>query len=286
MGRKGLNGQLRLRLTRSAPQGEPGAGGGGASGGQSGPAQGQPAGGSTGGTGGGDPFAGLFDDLDLGDGGGSGQGGGQPGTGAPAPTGLTAQDVSSMLDSRINKLVNTLDKRWQKMAPQLGQQPPQGPPQGEPQQQFVPQAQTGNDPGEIREARMAIREYLGDNFKPISDVERQLALSLGLQKLAASGVDGDADTTGQAIAKSVATTVLSLREHYSRATIAGLKKKGLLKDPQNPDGQVPGAGSNVGQGVQFPTTAQQGATNIGKAYADQMNAERGRGQQTAGQATG
>jgi hypothetical protein len=104
---------------------------------------------------------------------------------------------------------------------------------------------------DVRATRMAFKEYLGDEFKPISNEERQFANEYG-QALIAQRIEpgADEDKLGREVASSVAAQVTSLRKHYERQTKAALKRKGLLLDKAK-EGQ-PGRGpASIGAGSEW-----------------------------------
>lgn len=181
---------------------------------------------------GGDPFGGLLDQArqqqgQQGGGQQPGQGGGQQ-QGQPVLTAeAVAQIVESVVDRRINAANNPGGGRGRHQ---------QGGNQNQNQQQEqVPQV----DQGARREARLAYREYVGDQIAFLNDTERAAAVQIGTAMIATWDGDGDADAFGKNVANSVASTMRELGEMYKRVTIEALKKQGLLKDQP----QGPGAGS-------------------------------------------
>ncbi len=285
---RAINRRLQRVITlRTGPNGEgQGAGGGGGQqqnnqqGGQN-TGTGQGGQGSGGGGDGGDPFAGLFDDIDLSGQNGGQQGGGQGsgqqgGQGAP-PNGdwVSRQEMNSEIDRRVNQVVQTLNRRYQQGRQQQGNQGggQQGGQNGG--QQHGQQGQQGQhdhapatDPGAVREARMAFREYLNDEFKPISPVEREFAVNIGTAVLGSRDlVDADPDQVGRDVAKQTAQAMLAARKAVRDATIAQLRKAGaftqefLNKTNQGGGQQAAGAGS-AGATTFLPP--QQGAEGWAK----------------------
>lgn len=258
--------------------GQQGAGGGGPPPGQQGQ-QGQQQGGQ------GDPFGGLLDqarqqqagDQQQGQGQQSGQQGQQSGP-------LTAEDVARIVESAVDRRINAVNNpgggRNRNQGQQGNQQ--QGQQNSQPDQQQVARV----DQGARREARLAFREYVGDEIKFLSPVERAAANQIGTAMIATWDGDGDADQFGRHVAGQVAATVRDLGEMYKRTTIEALRKQGLLKDQP----QGPGAGSALagfplptgGTGFVLPTNGggipqknPQAAIQNAVAMADQYNQRAG-----------
>lgn len=291
--RRGLNSRF-VRLMRTGPvDGLPVVGGGGGPQGQGQQQDGGQQGAGGGGPpadqqgqqgqqqGQGDPFGGLLDQARQQQAGDQQQGqqGGQQGQ-QSGP--LTAEDVARIVESAVDRRINAINnpgggrgRGQQAGTQQQGQQQGQ---QGEQQ----PVARV--DQGARREARLAFREYVGDQIRFLSDVERAAANQIGTAMIATWDGDGDADQFGRHVAGQVAATVKDLGEMYKRTTIEALRKQGLLKD--QPSG--PGAGSALagfplptgGTGFVLPTNGvqqknPQAAIQNAISLADQYNQRAG-----------
>jgi hypothetical protein len=301
---RAINRRLRRAvLGRTGPQGEGGQGVGG--GGQQGANQqggqntgtGQGGQGAGGGGDGGDPFAGLFDDIDL-----SGQGtgqqfgnqGGQQGGQGQQQAGqqggnvqyVTPQQMQAEIDRRVNQVVQTLNRRYQNGQQQRQQNQNSGGQQGQQQNAggqgdgFQAQAPTV-DQGAVREARMAFREYLNDEFKPISTVEREFAVNIGVAVLGTRDLaDADPDQVGREVARQTAQSMLAARKTVRDATIAQLKKQGaftqefLEKTKQGGGQSAAGAGSAGATAFLAPQAGAEGWAK-GAAAAAKFNQQQG-----------
>jgi hypothetical protein len=288
MGGRALNSRM-VRYMRTGPiDGIPLVGGGG---GGTGVGQGQQQGGGQQGAGGGgppagqqgqqqqgqgqqggqgqqqqDPYADLFNNA-RNDGGQQGQPGQQQGQqggqggGQQLPDNLAdviGRAVESAVDRRINAINNPGGGRNRNQG-QQGQGDGQG--QGNGQQQQV----AAVDQGARREARLAFREYLGDQIRFLSDTERNAAVQIGTAMIATWDGQGDADQFGRQVSAAVAQTVKDLAEMYRRTAVEALRKQGLLKEQP----QGPGAGSGfaatsvpTGAGSGFVLPSITGAANV------------------------
>jgi len=239
------------------------------------------------------PWAGLLDAAPQG-GGQPTQGQGQPAQGQPGwppppappqmdPTqlmDLIGRAVTSAVDRRVNQLANP---QWQQAHGQPAQgQPPQQqgqpgyPPAGYPP---APPHQSGPSDADRREARMAAREYLGDQIQFGSDAERAMAVELtaaGVETQLALGMTPN--QAGLAAAQTVAQRVTALRRTYEDQAVRALRARGLLNEqPQVPAGMAGSMG--LPQGGTAVSTAQthQTAAKASKlaAWAAEENAQRG-----------
>lgn len=293
MNRRTLNGRFVRSMRHQARTGDaPGTGGGGqAVGQQAGQSAGQQQGaagqggdnggqasgqGGGQGSGQGSQHADLFDDLDLTDtGDGSGQGqqgqGGQDGALAPAAVQQIGQLIQSAIDRRINAVVRETR--------QGGQQQGQGQQGGQQQGQATQEAaRPVADTGAVREARLAYREYVGDQIRFVSAVEREHAQRLATNLLHGRRNDiDDPDQVGRDVASEVAKTITDLRSHYRELTIKQAKKKGLWRDEPDPQAgaQLPGAGTSA-PGLLVTGGAQMDKKmSAVKSIADEYNARQG-----------
>jgi hypothetical protein len=123
----------------------------------------------------------------------------------------------------------------------------------------------GIDPTVLRGARLAYREYVSGELKPISNVERDFATDLANLMLpsliAKAGDDADDDAIGRDVAKQVGEKVLALRKHYEDKTVAALKRRGMLKDVD--PSQQGGGTTRPGQ----PPAAASGKKGEGSDFA-------------------
>lgn len=139
--------------------------------------------------------------------------------------------VESRIDRRLNAVLREIRKG-------------QGGSPAQRQKQADGGQQTGSGV-DLRSARLAYREYVGDAVKFVSTVERQAAAKLANGLIAekiASGED-DEDVIGAEVAETVAETILGLRKHYEERSRAGLRRQGALPDPKR------GQGGNEGKGT-------------------------------------
>lgn len=230
-------------------------------------------------------LTGLLDEQagqPQGDGGQQGeqqQGGtGQTGTGPqqqtaqPATADEIARIVESTVDRRINAVLREVrgqggsGQQGQQQGGQQGQSAEQG--GGQQQQTSGQAAPAGPTAADLREARLVYREYVQDEVQFLGTVEREHASTLAgalIQERLQRG--DDHETAGREAAKTVASTVKNLRQHYEQQTIAALQRRGLLpKDGRGP-GQQPVPGPQA-PGDQSSFAA--GATKAATMFADRM----------------
>jgi len=291
---RGLNSRF-VRLMRDAAQDGGTGGGGGAPANQGQGDQGQ-GGSNQGGTGGQGGGAGqldnLFDDVDDND---NANQGGQGGTNQGAGDGFNQAQmaqlstaIESAVDRRVNHLVNG---RRRRATPPANQNDNQN--QQQNNQQLAAQVLPAVDAGAQREARIAFREYVGDEMggRFISAQERQAAMAFGQLRVSAWDGDGDPDEFGRATAREVAGTVKGLRDHYRELTLRQLRKRGLLLENGQQGaanqlvtgGGIPGGGSLAPVKLPTPTKAAR-AVQDAVALAGEFNVRNGHvpADQTAG----
>lgn len=214
-----------------------------------------------------DPYADLFNNARNQGGQQQGQQGqqqGGQGGGQQLPDNLAdviGRAVESAVDRRINAINNPNGGRNRNQGQQGQGDGGQGQEQG--QQQQVARV----DMGDRREARMAFREYLGDQIRFLSDTERNAAVQIGTAMIATwdGHHDGGPDGFGHQVAAAVAQTIRDLGEMYKRTAIDALRKQGLLKEQP----QGPGAGSGFaatsvpnGAGSGFVLPSITGGANV------------------------
>jgi hypothetical protein len=226
------------------PQGQPGAG----------QPQGQPQGGQQGGQQGqgGNPLDNLLDQARQN--GGQQQQGQQGQPGQPQggqqqgqqPQYATPEDVARIVESALDRRANAIHNPGggRNRGGQQGQQG-QGQGQGNGGQDGGQQQVASVDHGARREARLAFREYLGDQIRFLSDTERNVAVQMGTANIATWDGEGDADQFGRQVAQNVAAAVKDLGAMYTRVVTEQLRKQGLLKEQP----QGPGAGSAPAGGL-------------------------------------
>jgi hypothetical protein len=168
----------------------------------------------------------------------------------------------AIADRRVNALLNAHRQS-------LGQQQQQGQQQqnGSPGVQNGQQDQSQQQPrpasaSDLRAARLAFREYVGDEVKFISAEERAFAMDLGsalLVQQAQHGID-DEDRAGRTVAAEVAKKVKDLRKHYEDRTVAALRRRGVLTDQQTGGGhqqsRQQSGGGQVGEQSAFSKGAE------------------------------
>lgn len=192
---------------------------------------------------------------------------GQPpaqGLDANAIADLIARQVQSTVDRQINALRN----------PQYQQahgQQPQGQPQQQPQQ-YPPPAPvpTGPSDGDLREARMAAREYTAGQITFGSVDEQAVAADLAAAMIPGMLARGfTPDQAGRDVAGQVAQRITTLRRTYEEQMIRSLRSRGALReDGAQPAGFVP---ASVGIPVGGQPVSQTDATRV-RAKAGQMSA--------------
>lgn len=156
------------------------------------------------------------------------------------------EKLGARFDAIADKRVNAILKEVRKQKPPAGTDDQGGSPNGEP----APDA---------RVARLAFREYVTDDLTFLAADERQFAMSFGAGLLAQNLKPGsDEDEVGRLVAVEVASQVKALRKFYEKRTIAGLKKRGALKETPGQPGKTP---PNVGGASEFEK---------GKALAESM----------------
>lgn len=215
---------------------------------------------------------------------------GQPGWPAPpaAPQldqtqllDLVGRAVQSAVDRRINQQHNP---QWQQAhgqqgaAVQPGQPgvPPAYPPAG---YAPAPPAPSGPSEADRREARMAAREYLGDQIQFGSDAERAMAVDLTAALIEPQLLLGmTPNQAGMAAAQTVAQRVTSLRRTYEDQAVRALRSRGLLNEPpQAPAGMAGSVGLPQGGTPVSTAQVQQTTAKASKLaqWAAEENAQRG-----------
>lgn len=231
------------------------------------------------GDGGGD---GNGDGGDGGDGGGDGQ---QQQVDVGAIVDQLEQRLGDRFDSIADRRVNALLKEMRKQGGQGGSEGGGGSGDGGDGAGGAAE-QRGPDPQVVRAARLAYREYVGTEFKPISNVERDFAADLAALlipvEVAKAGPDADDDAIGRAVAKTVGEKVKTLRKHYEEKTVAALKRRGVDVsavsggDGGSSDtggstttrpGQRPPAPRGKGEGSSFAKGAERAAAMFGQPAA-------------------
>jgi hypothetical protein len=191
---------------------------------------------------------------------------GQPYVDQNAIADLVGRHVQSAIDRLVNQQRNP---QWQQAHGQPSQQ--QGQPSQQPQPQYAPPAPvpTGPSDGDLREARMAAREYLTGSIT-FGNVDEQGVAA----DLAASLIPGmlgrgyTPDQAGREVATQIAGRITQLRRSYEEAFVRALRARGgLREDGQQTAGFTPSQGIPVGG---LPVS-QTDATRL-QAKAKQMGA--------------
>ncbi|MFE2751570.1 hypothetical protein ACFXGA_06155 [Actinosynnema sp. NPDC059335] len=149
-------------------------------------------------------------------------------------------------------------------------------------------ADSGPDPADLREARLAFREYLGDQYRPGTPTEREIAAELGgaliREHLVTGG--GDPDRAARTAADTVANRLRAHRRAIERQTVAALRKRGALRDDYGSGSQNGGAPAVSLPAGRAPAPAR--TADLRKqalTLAEEFNAQNGH-QKPAGQVAG
>jgi hypothetical protein len=164
------------------------------------------------------------------------------------------QRFDAIADRRVNAILGEM-RRNQGQQQQGGGNDQGGQQQG--QQQSGSQPRTSQ--ADLRAARLAFREYVGDEVRFISAEERAFAMDLGsalLVQQAQNGID-DEDRAGRTVAAEVAKKVKDLRKHYEDRTVAALRRRGALNE--NGGGGQQSRQQSGGNGVGDQSAWQKGA---------------------------
>jgi hypothetical protein len=146
----------------------------------------------------------------------------------------------------------------------------------------------GPDPADVREARLAFREYLGDQYRPTIPTEREIAAELGgaliREQLATDA--GDPDRAARTAADTVATRLRKYRRAIERQTVAALRKRGALRDDYGSASQGSGPSAVSLPAGRAPAPAKGGdLRKQALTLAEEFNAQNGH-QKPAGQVAG
>lgn len=163
--------------------------------------------------------------------------------------------VESRIDSRLNVVLREIRK-------QNGQQ--DGSKKTAQKQALKDQEDAPT--ADVRGARLAFRDYLGDEgLKFLGAEERRFATDLGQALIKARALDGfdDEDEVGREVAKEVSEKIKSLRTYYERSTKTALRRQGLLPDQK---GGQQAAGTAGAGGVHSDSQFTAGATLAGSRH--------------------
>lgn len=118
---------------------------------------------------------------------------------------------------------------------------------------------------DVRGARSAFRDYVGDEVSFIGPEERRFATALGSALIAQRALNGfdDEDVVGAEVAAEVAKQVKSLRSFYETRTKTALRKRGLLAEKSGTSGTGGSKGSSPQQ--EFKKGAALAAARHGRA---------------------
>lgn len=179
------------------------------------------------------------------------------------PKFVTAKDVESALDRRINVVLREIRKQGgEKQEPRKpgGQQQRR---RDEPQQQTP----TGPSAADVRDARVAYREYVADEITFLGNEERQYAQSVAVGLLRNALAEGvDPDDAGADVAKKVADQVKELRSFYTKRVVSKLRKDGRIAGSGTPTQRSRSTSAKPGKASQY----QAGQAMAEKLYADRM----------------
>lgn len=165
-------------------------------------------------------------------------------------------DGDADVDAIVDKVVKALEGKFDSIADRRvnailkevrsGKKPPAKAPAKDDDDSAA--APAGPAAGDVREARLAYREYVGDEIKFLGTVEREHAMMLAQGLLLGRLSDGDdPETAGREVAKAVAASTKDLRKHYEKLTVAALKRNGrLVEDGSGPGRQPTNGGRKPG----------------------------------------
>lgn len=205
---------------------------------------------------------------------------------------LIGRAVQSAVDRRVNQLTNP---QWQQAHGQPGSTHTGHPGGNYPSPQTMNQPQSplnlpyqapvGPSEADMREARMAAREYLGDRITFGSEAERAMAVDLTAALIPTQLLMGmTPNQAAQNVAQTVADRVGSLRRTYEDQAVRALRSRGLLVDtPQGPAAMAGSVGLPQGGMPVGTAQQQQQAAKAAKlaTWAQEENAQRGWKTQTA-----
>jgi hypothetical protein len=208
--------------------------------------------------------------------GGQQNGQGQQGGQQQGGDGDLLSQLSTQLDTMRQSISDSVRNSVLNEMRRTGQQPPNDPGnqqqgQGQQPQQSAPQRPPGPDPMDLREARMAFSQYLGDSRSFASADERALANTVGAQLVTQELAGGG---TPDAAARKAATEVASQLDGFVAAVETRvtnrLRERGQLREG---DGSL-AAGTNT------PPSNLDAKRNTALDLAKQYNAQTNPGQAT------
>jgi hypothetical protein len=136
---------------------------------------------------------------------------------------------------------------------------------------------SGPDPADVREARMAFREYLPDRIRVSNPAEREIAADLGARLITEQLADGgDPDRAARSAVDTVATRLRDYRRAIERQTVAALRRRGALRDDFSSQSAGPSANTGTLPAGRQPAPAR--AADMRKqalTLADEFNAKNG-----------
>lgn len=229
-------------------------------------------GGGSGGTGGDDGDDGGggddggHDDGDLFDDDGGGDDGGDGGDGGGSDDRLDEDQVLARLEQRLgerfdaiaDRRINSLLDRMERQGRSRRGRDDRGRGDDRGGDGDRGRQQDRTPVADVRAARSAFREYVGDSgLRFIDPEERQLAMDLGAALIGARAVDGfdDEDAVGREVADKVVKQVQALRKLYQRKTREELKRRGVLADDGK--GQHQRGPRSAGAASEYEKGAQQ-----------------------------
>jgi len=178
---------------------------------------------------------------------------------------LTRADLEDAAQRIADRQVNALLKELRGGKNRRRERDPDGDNRGD-----NDRARTTDDRYDIREARMAYREYLGDRHRFVDPSERELANTLGSSLIGTELAEhGDPDRAGRRAAEQVAGQLSAYRKAIETATINRLRTRGALITEPGRGGESPPPGSGPSQS----TTADLRAA--ARSMAEEFNREQG-----------
>lgn len=180
----------------------------------------------------------------------------------PSTPMLTAQDVESAIDRRINAVLREIRQDRGQTSRGRGQQQAGGS-----SNRTEQQTPAGPSREDMREARAAYREFVADEVRFLGNEERDFARAVAEARIRAGIARGDdPDDVGRDVAAEVAAEVKGLREFYEARVVSALKRKGLLPAT---------TGSKQQAGQKVTPTGQAGSSwSKGESRAKSLFADR------------
>lgn len=221
-----------------------------------------------------DDLTGLLDgDDDADDDGDSGGDDGNRDGGQQQSEFMTAQQVESALDRRINAVIREVRKQRNNDDDDDDDDRGQRRRGGQKSNRSQKQTPTGPSREDVREARSTYREFVADEIRFLGNEEREFARSIAEAQISRGLNRGDdPEDVGREVAEAVASDVKRVREFYEARTVAALRRKGVLpkKSGSTQQAQQAGGGQVGGSGSDW----QKGQSKAKEMFADRLNKQK------------